>query len=71
MAEVQNLVQEDSQIFYTTKDLMNMLHIGKNKANELMAQKDFPSMKLGNKWIIKKEYFDEFMNRWKNKEYKL
>ena len=59
------------EIYYTTKDLMEILHIGKNKANSLMTQKDFPSMKLGNKWLIKKENFDDFMYRWQNKEYKL
>lgn len=57
------------EIYYETKDLMNILHLSKNRANDLMRQKDFPSIKLGGKWIVKKEHLDEFMNRWKNKEY--
>ena len=63
------LSQDNKQIFYTTKDLMSILHIGKNKATELMRQKDFPSTKFGNKYIVRKDKFDEFFERWKNKEY--
>ena len=59
----------ENEIFYNTKDIQNILHIGKNKATNLMSQKDFPSIKLGGKWLIKKEHFDDFINRWKNKEY--
>ena len=65
------VVKDDKQIFYTREDVQNLLHIGKNKACDLMKQKDFPSTKLGKKYIIRKDKFDEFFERWKNKEYQL
>lgn len=66
MAEV---LKKDTEIFYTRQDIQNFLHIGKNKACDLMRQKDFPSTKFGNKYIVRKDKFDEFFERWKNKEY--
>ena len=66
---MENTLQKDTEIFYTREDLQKILHIGKNRACELMRQKDFPSIKLGNKYIIRKDKFDEFCDRWKNKEY--
>ncbi len=56
-------------IFYTTKDLCHILRIGKSRANDLMKQKDFPSIKLGGKYIVSKSDLETFIQRWKNKEY--
>ena len=56
-------------VFYTTKDLMEIFHIGKNKAYKLMNQRDFPSIKLGNKYLVSKSNLEEFLNRYKYKSY--
>lgn len=61
----------DTEIFYTTKDLMKILHVGKNKANALMRDRSFPSTKLGRNYIIRKDLFDEFFDKQKNKNFEL
>lgn len=66
---IENKEQIYNDIFYTTKDLCSILRIGKNRANDLMRQKDFPSIKLGGKYIVAKSDLDKFIERWKNKEY--
>ena len=61
--------KRENEIFYTTKDLCSILRIGKSRANSLMKQKDFPSIKLGGKYIVAKSDLDKFIERWKYKEY--
>lgn len=60
--------QELSQIL-TVEDVKNNLHIGRNKVYQIFARKDFPALKLGRKFGVDKEAFEEWKKTSrKNKE---
>ena len=60
--------QELSQIL-TVEDVKNNLHIGRNKVYQIFARKDFPAWKLGRKFGVDKEAFEEWKKTSrKNKE---
>jgi excisionase family DNA binding protein len=45
------------------KDISDYLRVNVNKAYELFHRGDFPSMKLGNRYIIPKNKFLEWLDR--------
>ncbi len=51
----------DKPVIFTTKDLQGILHIGKDRAYELMHASAFPSMKLGGKWLIEKSALESWL----------
>ena len=46
----------------TVNDLMNILHIGRNKAYELLRSKVIPSIRIGKKYVIPKNLMIEFLS---------
>ena len=46
------------QEFYTVENIKNMLTIGLNKAYNLVKSNGFPSIKIGNKYIVPKDEFE-------------
>lgn len=44
------------------KDLMECLHIGKDKAYNLMRSRSFPSMQIGKTYIVTLENFNQWLN---------
>lgn len=59
-----NSVQDTSDpIIYTTKDLARIMGYGKNKANNLMNSKSFPSTKFGGEWFVSKELLDQWIKK--------
>ena len=38
----------------TVNDVMNILHIGRNKAYELLRSKVIPSIRIGKKYVLQK-----------------
>lgn len=45
----------------TVSDVMKILHIGRNKAYELLRSKEIPSIKIGKKYIIPKNMLIYFL----------
>lgn len=43
------------------KDIMNRLKIGKNSAYSLMKSKNFPSIKIGRKYIVFANDFEKYL----------
>ncbi|AWS24607.1 TPA: helix-turn-helix domain-containing protein [Clostridium perfringens] len=43
------------------KDIMRILRIGKNTALDLMHTEGFPSFKIGGKWLIHQDKFNEWL----------
>lgn len=54
---------------YTVKELQKILKLGKNTVYELVSQPDFPTIKLGKKYLIPKKSLEEWMKRHLYKEY--
>ena len=52
--------------FYTVKDIQEILHIGKTKAYELCKTELFPTIKIGNKTLIYKEEFYQWLRENEN-----
>lgn len=46
----------------TVNDVMNILHIGRNKAYELLRSKTIPSIRIGKKYVIPKNLMIEFIS---------
>lgn len=46
----------------TVKELQNYFHCSKNKAYELVKQKNFPSIQWGGRYYILKAKFVEWLN---------
>lgn len=60
-------VQENK--VYTIKDIQDYLGIGKNNAYKLIKLPNFPVIKIGKKYIIPKDAFEEWINKNLNKEF--
>lgn len=56
---------------YNVKDVRNILRIGESKAYALMNSSSFPSIKLGNKFIVTKSEFEKWLDRSKGKTFYL
>ena len=59
-------VQENK--VYTIKDIQNYLGIGKNHAYKLFKLQGFPVIKIGKKYIIPKDLFEEWVRKSIHKE---
>lgn len=46
----------------TVNDVMNILHIGRNKAYELLRSKVIPSIRIGKKYVIPKNLMIDFLS---------
>lgn len=46
----------------TVSDVMSILHIGRNKAYELLKFSVIPSIRVGKKYIIPKSLMIDFLN---------
>lgn len=46
----------------TVNDVMNILHIGRNKAYELLRSKVIPNIRIGKKYVIPKNLMIEFLS---------
>jgi excisionase family DNA binding protein len=56
--------KDDYPMVLTVKEVMEILGIGKRKAYELMDEKDFPSIKIGQKLKrVEKEAFFTWLDR--------
>ena len=48
---------KDLPLFLNSELVAKTLGISISSAYELMKEKDFPSMRVGNRWVIPKEHF--------------
>ena len=49
--------------FYNTAEIQELFGIGRNKALALMKTEGFPSVKLGNVWLVDTEKLDEWISK--------
>ena len=56
-----------ASVFYNAEDLMSILHVGRNTAYSLMNARDFPSIRIGKKLVVRKEAFEEWIRKKENK----
>ncbi|KJR97997.1 MAG: hypothetical protein VR68_11915 [Peptococcaceae bacterium BRH_c4a] len=49
--------------YLDVRDLKNYLNIGITKAYQLAQRKDFPKVRLGNKYIFPRKAVDEWMEK--------
>lgn len=54
-------------IFYTTKDIQDILKIGRDKAYTLMRSASFPSIKIGGQYLVSKDSFLAWIQRYEYK----
>jgi len=48
---------------YSTDDVCGLLHIGKQKCLKLFHSEEFPSVKIGRKFWIKRDCLDEYLSQ--------
>lgn len=63
-----DLEVQDSKV-YTIKDIQNYLGIGKNNAYKLLKTPSFPVIKIGKKYVIPKDLFEEWVRKSIQKEF--
>lgn len=68
--EVRKMVKNNENIL-CTKDLMNYLGIGKDRAYALMHLKSFPSIKIGKTYIVTVAELENWLSNNKGKEINL
>lgn len=56
-------VNDDIPNIMAAKDISNYLRVNVNKAYELFHREDFPSLKLGGRYIIPREKFLEWLDK--------
>lgn len=52
-----------SPSFYTVEDMQRLLGIGRNSAYKLVAEKDFPSIYVGNRIVIPVDLFQSWIEK--------
>lgn len=57
--------------FYTVTEIKKILTIGTSKAYNLVRSEGFPSIKIGNKYLVPKNEFDKWVKTYTYHEYKL
>lgn len=64
MNTVTKLNQEQSakKCVYTVDEIRMMLGIGKNEAYRLTHSKNFPAIRIGNRIVIPKQAFHQWLN---------
>lgn len=50
-------------LLYSTDDVCRILHIGKQKCLKLFHSEGFPSIKIGRKFWVKADCFDEYLSQ--------
>ena len=60
-------MQEEKPILYTTKDLQQIFHCGRQKSYQIMNMPGFPSFKIDTTWYVEKEALNSWISRNKNK----
>ena len=54
---------DELPLFLNAKILAEVLGIAPSSAYELMHEKDFPVLKVGNRLLVEKDKFKEWINR--------
>lgn len=60
VAQEQN--NNDEIVIYNTKDIQRILKIGKNNVYELFKLTNFPVVRIGKKYLIPKNEFEEWIS---------
>lgn len=60
VAQEQN--NNDEIVIYNTKDIQRILKIGKNNVYELFKLPNFPVIRIGKKYLIPKNEFEEWIS---------
>ncbi len=55
----------------TYKDLQTILHIGQNKAYELLKSECFPTIRIGKRMYVSESHLQEWINNYTYKTYML
>ena len=68
---VKNNTSDGTTEIYRVPDLIQITHFGRDKAYALMRSKAFPSIKIGNTYIVTKDKFEEWLDSVSGKDFKL
>ena len=52
---------DELPLFLSAKDVSNLLGVSLSTAYELMHEDDFPSLRVGNRYVIPKEDFQKWV----------
>lgn len=54
---------EELPLFLNAQTVSNVLGVSTSSAYELMHEKDFPSLRIGNRLVVLKDHFREWVER--------
>lgn len=62
---------QNGKQFYTVTEIKKILTIGTSKCYNLVKSDGFPSIKIGNKYLVPKDEFEKWVKTYTYHEYKL
>lgn len=57
------MVNKSERLIYTVKDIQQLLNISAKSAYRLMRQTDFPTIKVGGKYMVSKTAFHRWLDQ--------
>ncbi len=52
---------QEERVMIGVTEIMQMMGIGRNRAYEIIKQKEFPSIKVGRRYLVHKEVFEKWL----------
>lgn len=53
--------EKHERVMIGVNEIMQMMGIGRNRAYEIIKQKEFPSIKVGRRYLVHKEVFEKWL----------
>ena len=69
MGKQTDMIIQDEVKILTVKELSQILRIGRDKAYALIKSKGFPSICIGNRYIVTEEALAEWLKQYEYKTY--
>ncbi|MBK1811562.1 helix-turn-helix domain-containing protein [Clostridium sp. YIM B02505] len=63
LEEVKPTIREEQKLTLTIDEAAKLSGIGKHKISEFVYQQDFPCVKIGNKTLINRKLFIDWLDR--------
>lgn len=64
-------MKNKNSLFYTYREVAQIMNIGEQKARQLMKSEDFPSFKLGSRTLVSISDFNEWLENLAGKEIRI
>ena len=57
------MINNDNLQVLTVKDLMEVLHLGKDRAYALMRSRSFPALRIGKSYLVTRDSLEKWLDQ--------